>query len=513
MDQQPLPQPALVSTSGSQQDLQAELERLYTLSLDMMGTADDQGFFKNLNPAWERTLGFTREELYAQPFIEFVHPDDKETTLAEAAKIYAGATSLSFENRYRCKDGSYRWIQWNSMVYPGVPRIYFIARDITTSKQAEAERERLTAILEHSQDFIGMADLEGKTIYINPAGLKMLGYQRFDEVIGLPISQFHPPEDAQHIQQAGIPTAFQQGYWRGDTHFRSLNGTLLPVDQMIFPTLDVQGKPFALATIATDISARKRSETEREQLILREQAARREAQEAVRLKDLFLATMSHELRTPLNAMIGYQHLMLFSGQLNEDNTHMAERSIANSQRLLILINNILDISRIASGGLRIVPVQFSPRQLAQNIHTDFLLQAKDKGLQLSVEIEDALPETIVHDEERLTQIATNLVGNAIKFTETGQVIMVLRQHKERLIIEVSDTGIGIPPSRQHVIFDDFVQLDNESTRKHQGAGLGLSIVKRLTLLMKGSVRVKSEVGQGSTFTVELPLMLSPELYQ
>jgi signal transduction histidine kinase len=91
--------------------------------------------------------------------------------------------------------------------------------------------------------------------------------------------------------------------------------------------------------------------------------------------------------------------------------------------------------------------------------------------------------------------------------------MVLRQHKERLIIEVSDTGIGIPPSRQHVIFDDFVQLDNESTRKHQGAGLGLSIVKRLTLLMKGSVRVKSEVGQGSTFTVELPLMLSPELYQ
>src|SRR5258708_2803652 len=262
-----------------------------------------------------------------------------------------------------------------------------------------------------------------------------------------------------------------------------------------------------------EIAERKRVEAERETLLASESAAKREAEEAVRLKDLFLATMSHELRTPLNAMIGFQNLMLFSGQLDGDNQHMAERSLSNSQRLLSLINNILDVSRIASGRLQLAPSMMSPRKLAESIGEDLALPAQEKGLRLDIDVDPALPELICHDEDRIIQIAINLVGNAIKFTEAGSVRLALKRQANKLILEVKDTGIGIPTSKQHIIFDDFVQLDGTSTRKHGGAGLGLAIVKRLIILMGGGIRVVSEVGKGSTFTVELPLELSgtPEL--
>jgi len=237
--------------------------------------------------------------------------------------------------------------------------------------------------------------------------------------------------------------------------------------------------------------------------------ARREAVEATRMKDLFLATMSHELRTPLNAMIGFVTLMLYSGQLNEDNTHMAERAFANTQRLLTLINNILDISRIATGGMDIVPGAVSLRDIAAGLFNDLKPQADEKSLRLELVYDDQIPKTINHDETRLTQIVTNLVSNAIKFTEKGTITMGFRRRDDQLIIQVSDTGIGIPQSKQHLVFDDFFQVDGSSTRKQQGAGLGLAIVKRLVLLMRGTISVSSEVDKGSTFTVEIPLDLPP----
>jgi signal transduction histidine kinase len=237
------------------------------------------------------------------------------------------------------------------------------------------------------------------------------------------------------------------------------------------------------------------------------EAANREARDANRMKDLFLATMSHELRTPLNAMIGFLYLMIYSGQMDEDNVHMAERSLANTQRLLTLINNILDLSRIATGGLEIVPSQMEPRQVAAGLYSDLKLLAQDKGLRLELEVDQTLPETINHDEARISQIVTNLVNNAIKFTEAGTIKLVLKRRDDRLIIQVADTGVGIPQSKQHLIFDDFFQVDSTSTRSQQGAGLGLAIVKRLILLMNGTINLVSDVDKGSVFTVELPLEL------
>ncbi|MBN8633675.1 MAG: hypothetical protein J0M07_00020 [Anaerolineae bacterium] len=235
--------------------------------------------------------------------------------------------------------------------------------------------------------------------------------------------------------------------------------------------------------------------------------ARREAVEATRMKDLFLATMSHELRTPLNAMIGFLHLMLYSGQLDDDNTHMAERSLANTNRLLTLINNILDLSRIATGGLEIVPTPLALRHISAGLFNDLKPLAQEKDLRLELSVDPTIPDSINHDETRLSQIVINLVSNAIKFTDKGTIDLMFKRHDERLVIQVKDTGVGIPQSKQQLIFDDFFQVDSTSTRKQQGAGLGLAIVKRLVLLMNGTINLVSDVGQGSTFTVELPLNL------
>jgi signal transduction histidine kinase len=238
------------------------------------------------------------------------------------------------------------------------------------------------------------------------------------------------------------------------------------------------------------------------------QARTREAEEATRMKDLFMATMSHELRTPLNAMIGFLHLMMYSDQMNDDNSHMAQRSLANSQRLLTLINNILDLSRIATGGIEIVAASVSPRRLARALYADMKVLIEEKNLALELEIDPELPESIHHDEDRISQIVVNLVNNAIKFTQEGKIQLAFLRREERLLIQVTDTGIGIPQSKQALIFDDFFQVDSSSSRQHQGAGLGLAIVKRLVLLMGGSISLVSEPGKGSTFSIELPLNLA-----
>ncbi|MBK8034268.1 MAG: HAMP domain-containing protein [Chloroflexi bacterium] len=235
--------------------------------------------------------------------------------------------------------------------------------------------------------------------------------------------------------------------------------------------------------------------------------ARATAEEATRLKDMFLATMSHELRTPLNAIIGFLHLMMFSGQMSDDNLYMAERALANTQRLHTLINNILDLSRITTGGLELVSAPVAPRALADTLHKDLRVLAHSTDLRFELEVDPALPDSLQHDEQRITQIVTNLVGNAFKFTETGVVNLSFRRHADRLRIQVTDTGIGISEVDQARIFDDFFQVDSSSTRMFEGAGLGLAIVRRLTLLMNGSINLTSQLGVGSTFTVDLPLNL------
>lgn len=228
-------------------------------------------------------------------------------------------------------------------------------------------------------------------------------------------------------------------------------------------------------------------------------------QSAMLFKDQFLATMSHELRTPLNAIIGFSGMGL-SEDYDPEIEHLFERIRVNALRQLSLINDILDISRINAKRLEILSVRVALHELVKGWYTDFQKQARDKNLEFKLELDSTLPLEVTHDPDRLTQIASNLLTNAFKFTDKGSIKLSAKRVDDKTwTLSISDTGPGIPETWQHVIFDEFRQVDGTSARKHGGAGLGLSIVQKLCLLMGGSIRLESKVGEGSMFIVTLPL--------
>lgn len=244
-------------------------------------------------------------------------------------------------------------------------------------------------------------------------------------------------------------------------------------------------------------------------------AAQRIAKENSRLKSEFLATMSHELRTPLNAIEGFTSIML-SGmgvELSPRAEDMLKRVAANSRRLLHLINDFLDLSRIEAGRLELVKAPVSPAALAEKWQREVSVLGEGKGIAFAVNIDPELPETLLSDEDALSKITLNLLSNAFKFTHQGQVTLDLQRADGRWMIAVTDTGIGIPPHAREYIFDEFRQVDSSSKRLYGGTGLGLSLVQKLSRALGGSVTVRSEVGQGSTFTVTLPLEVAAESMQ
>jgi signal transduction histidine kinase len=235
-------------------------------------------------------------------------------------------------------------------------------------------------------------------------------------------------------------------------------------------------------------------------------AAEAAAKETSQFKDQFLAVMSHELRTPLNAIIGFLGIMNMSGKLDERNAHMLQRTRANAERLLILINDILDLSKIEAGRMELVPSPVSPRELVGRWQTQMEVLAKQKDLKFTVTIDPRLPDEIMIDESAVTKIGTNLLSNAFKFTDEGEVALETKYTDRQWYIIVRDTGIGIPAHMHNHIFESFRQVDNSFKRPYGGTGLGLPIVQHLVKAMNGTVRVDSEPGKGSTFTVTLPVV-------
>jgi signal transduction histidine kinase len=236
--------------------------------------------------------------------------------------------------------------------------------------------------------------------------------------------------------------------------------------------------------------------------------ARKKAEDATRLKSEFLATMSHELRTPLNAIIGYSQIILrgIAGELTEQQYTNQERILENGKNLLRLIDDVLDLAKIEARRMAIVKSPFVVRDWLEGLVHQVESLAGEKGLKLESALDERMRETIVGDADHLRQITLNLLSNAIKFTKEGTVkINIQRQTEGRWALMVSDTGIGIPSHAQEYIFEEFRQVDGTWQRKHGGTGLGLAIVRNLAMTMGGNVRVTSQVGEGSTFTVLLPL--------
>ncbi len=239
-------------------------------------------------------------------------------------------------------------------------------------------------------------------------------------------------------------------------------------------------------------------------------AEKRRAEQADREKSIFLATMSHEIRTPMNAILGFGELLAADAKADKEKRY-AQSIVRSGHSLLQIINDILDLSKIEAGMMDIHPEPTDLRELASFVQQLFTTQAVSRGLEMRVEFQEDLPSSLMVDSTRLRQILINLAGNAFKFTEQGHVLLRFSGHREtgarsqlRLIIEVSDTGVGIPPEQMTEIFKPFVQAKVRREMEHRGTGLGLAIVKRLVRLMSGNVSVQSELGKGSTFRLDFP---------
>jgi signal transduction histidine kinase len=231
--------------------------------------------------------------------------------------------------------------------------------------------------------------------------------------------------------------------------------------------------------------------------------------ELERMKSTFVSSVSHELRTPLNAILGYSEILTENvyGPLLDGQRNAINRVTVNSKRLLSIVNDLLDQAQIEAGTLKLRVAPFSPSSLIDGVVDVMDVLAQSKDLELITHIDDDVPATLPSDQQRLHQILINLVGNAIKFTDEGSVwVRIYRPSASQWALEVSDTGCGIPLEAQSYIFDPFQQVDGSATRTHAGSGLGLSIVRQLTALMGGEITLKSQVGEGSTFIVTLPLV-------
>ncbi len=236
--------------------------------------------------------------------------------------------------------------------------------------------------------------------------------------------------------------------------------------------------------------------------------------EVEKLKSTFVAIVSHELRTPLNAILGYAEMFREAvyGPMNEKQINMANRIMTNTQRLLGLINDLLNQAQMEAGKMTIKMAPFKPAELVDNVHAVMDKSASDKGLHLTSEIDSNLPGVLNGDAERLHQILVNLVNNAIKFTDKGSIhVKLFYPYENKWGIEVSDTGVGIPESELPYVFDTFRQVEGTATRVHGGFGLGLSIVKQLVTLMNGEIKVRSVVDEGTTFLITLPLVVPEPL--
>jgi len=267
----------------------------------------------------------------------------------------------------------------------------------------------------------------------------------------------------------------------------------------------------AMIGAVSDREAQLRDQTEQ----LRVATAR--AKEAARIKGEFLANVSHELRTPLNAIIGYSDMLTMGmcGEMNEKQSQKVVRLREHGVRLLNLINDILDITRIEARRIEILAKPFAPKPLFDRLTTQTEVLAQEKGLEFKTESAPRRPATLVGDEKRIEQIVVNLLSNAFKFTQQGEVTLKVSTDLEAKTwtIAVRDTGIGIPPHARELIFEEFRQLDGASTRAYSGTGLGLAITRNLVRMMDGQITVDSELGRGSTFTVTLPLVVDGALEQ
>jgi PAS domain S-box-containing protein len=383
-----------------------------------------------------------------------------------------------------------------------------IGTDNSARKQAEEEAgealRETDALLRtiHLHSIVSVADRAGRIIDVNDSFCAISGYSR-GELLGkthnIVNSGFHS-DDFWTAMWGNIASGKS---WRGDICNRSKQGSLYWVDSIIVPFLGEDGQTTKFISIRTDITAAKLSEG---QLRL----ATQKAEHANRAKSEFLANMSHEIRTPMNAIMGMTYLAQRADPTPVQRGYLT--TIANaSQSLLNIINDILDFSKIEAGKLQLERIPFSPSALLNKVHEIVAYVARQKSIGLVFTVGPGVPSSLIGDPLRLEQILINLVNNAIKFSDQGEVLLtVSAEDPGQFSFSVRDSGIGMSPEQIGQLFQSFNQADTSITRKYGGTGLGLAITKQLCELMEGTLAVESELGEGSTFLFTAPFSVDTE---
>jgi PAS domain S-box-containing protein len=460
----------------------------FDLTLELLCTANDKLYFIELNPAWEQTLGWTLEELRSRPFTEFVHPDDLEQTIAEADQLLLGRLSVNFENRYRHKSGRWVPLSWVSAVKGSL--IYAAAKDMTAYHRkafALAESEaRLRATIDMAADAILTYDARGVIEQANSSASEIFGHSP-DELIGRSVEILVPPTDREQI--VGTFASTRRGGMRlaRGREFSALrkDGSVFPVEVAIS---EIRLPDRSLYTaIIRDLSERKQLE---------------------RMQAEFVSMVSHELRTPLTSIHGSLGLVAagVTGTLPEEAKQYVNIAISNSDRLVRLINDILDIEKMRSGGLefRLTTVDLGKAVKDAIAANEAFVSSHRARLAL---VSDLPPGEVLVDPDRLAQVLTNLISNAAKFSPPGGVVELSMQRvDDRFRVNVRDHGPGLPDDFRARVFQRFAQADASSTRQKGGTGLGLSISKALVEKMRGSIGFEPAKGGGTTFYFELPYL-------
>jgi PAS domain S-box-containing protein len=468
---------------------------------------DDEGKVSFWNPAAERMLGWSAEEALGRDLHDLIAPERYREAYEKAFSHFrqtgeGAVVGKTRELQALRKDSTEidAELSLGAVKISGAWHAVGILRDITESKKAAAalkESESRYAAIANSAPETVLIHRDGRILYINDMGTVVSGYPR-EELIGQPIFKF--------ITEASKSAILAAMYKRGvnslvgdyEIEFATKPGKILNIMVKSAP-ITYEGAPAVLAVLV-NITARKGMEAA--------QVKAREAAEAAnRAKSDFLANMSHEIRTPMNSIIGMAELLLDSALDAEQRRHL--KTIQHSaDALLYIISDILDLSKIEAGLLKIEKAPYDPREVAESVGEMFAQRAAAKGVELILKISTDMPTSVLGDGNRLRQIFINLVGNAFKFTLKGQIKVSAEYLKGKaagwLVFSVADTGIGISPENQKKLFHKFSQVDDSSTRKYGGTGLGLSISKALVEMMGGSISLESAEGTGSVFSFRLP---------
>lgn len=479
-------------------------------------TTDRGARVRMCNSAFERLFQYSRSDIIGTELNTLVAPPHLITEVADYTRRIVSGEPVQATTQRRRKDGTLLDVE----MY-GVPLFVsgemvgelVLYQDVSERKRTEAALEAakqeaesatayLNALVETSPLGIVTTDREGKVCVCNSDFERLFQYSRGD-IVGMKLDTLiAPPQLIAEVEEYTRRTVAGERV-HASTQRRRKDGTLVDVEMYSVP-LFVAGDMAGDLVLYQNISERKRAE-------IALQAAKQQAESANQAKSDFLANMSHEIRTPMNGIIGMTHLAL-EAELRPEVREYLNMVKSSADSLLTLLNDILDFSKIEAGKFEFESLPFALRESLGQVMKSLGHSAHRKGLELAWQVAPEVPEWIVGDCGRLRQVLVNLVGNAIKFTESGEVVVTTKlgestAEKAELEFTVRDTGIGISEDKQGLIFAAFTQADSSTTRKYGGTGLGLAIAQRLVNMMDGAIRVESRLGEGSSFHFSVRLGL------